>query len=233
MAEKKRFLFYVPSPILKKTPTEKEFNDWKNEKDFAIWLDGKNIPNSELDRYTTKDIVYYSGSFVYKNARTKKHPQLHQFSLYTLQYFDKNLKDSHLKFSGKELRMILMNEKTEKAQPVETKTTRIQDNEIYSLAKVSEIPTFPGGIEKFYQFVGANYKAPEQPNLKGKVYITFIVEKDGSLSEIKSVRDIGFGTGEEAIRVLKLSPKWTPGKIDGNPVKVLYSLPITIQSGEK
>jgi beta-lactamase regulating signal transducer with metallopeptidase domain len=120
---------------------------------------------------------------------------------------------------------------TEEAdQPTKTKTTKVQNNDILNLADVSEKPTFPGGIEKFYQFVGANFKTPSEPNLKGKIYITFIIEKDGSLSEFKILRDIGYGTGAEAIRVLKLSPKWIPGKIDGNPVKVMYSLPITIQS---
>ncbi|PJJ10518.1 beta-lactamase regulating signal transducer with metallopeptidase domain [Flavobacterium sp. 1] len=230
LAEKNRFLNYVPSPKIKKTPTEKEFNNWKNEKNFAIWLDEKNIPNSELNQYSTKDIAYFSGSFIYKNARTKKHPQLHQFHLYTHSYFDENLKDSHLKFSGKELRITVMDKKQKKAQPTETKPIKIQENEIHNLAQISDKPEFPGGIEKFYQFVGTNFKTPSEPNLKGKVYITFIIEKDGSLSDFKILRDIGYGTGDEAIRVLKLSPKWIPGKIDGNPVKVMYSLPITIQS---
>ncbi|MDI5899000.1 energy transducer TonB [Flavobacterium yafengii] len=106
------------------------------------------------------------------------------------------------------------------------------ENEVYNTAGITEKPDFPGGIMEFYKFVGNNFKTPEQPNLKGKVYITFIIEKDGSLSDIKNIRDIGFGTGEEAIRVLKLCPKWIPGKMNGVPVRVMYSLPITIQSGK-
>ncbi|MDI5888983.1 M56 family metallopeptidase [Flavobacterium yafengii] len=104
------------------------------------------------------------------------------------------------------------------------------ENEVYNTAGITEKPDFPGGIMEFYKFVGNNFKTPEQPNLKGKVYITFIIEKDGSLSDIKNIRDIGFGTGEEAIRVLKICPKWIPGKMNGIPVRVMYSLPITIQS---
>ncbi|MDP3679451.1 MAG: M56 family metallopeptidase [Flavobacterium sp.] len=104
------------------------------------------------------------------------------------------------------------------------------ENEVYNTAGITEKPDFPGGMMKFYQFVGNNFKTPEQPNLKGKVYITFIIEKDGSLSDIKNIRDIGFGTGEEAIRVLKLCPNWIPGKMNGVPVRVMYSLPITLQS---
>jgi hypothetical protein len=104
------------------------------------------------------------------------------------------------------------------------------ENEVYNTAGITEKPDFPGGIMEFYKFVGNNFKTPEQPNLKGKVYITFIIEKDGSLSDIKNIRDIGYGTGEEAIRVLKICPKWIPGKMNGVPVRVMYSLPITIQS---
>ena len=106
------------------------------------------------------------------------------------------------------------------------------ENEVYNTAGITEKPEFPGGIMEFYKFVGNNFKTPEQPNLKGKVYITFIIEKDGSLSDIKNIRDIGFGTGDEAIRVLKICPKWIPGKMNGVPVRVMYSLPITIQSGK-
>jgi len=104
--------------------------------------------------------------------------------------------------------------------------------DVYNTAGLTEKPDFPGGIMEFYKFVGNNFKTPEQPNLKGKIYITFIVEKDGSISDVKNIRDIGYGTGDEAVRVLKLCPKWIPGKMDGVPVRVLYSLPITIQSGK-
>jgi len=233
LVEKNRFLNYVPSPKVKKTPTKEEFNSWKNEKDFAIWLDEKNIPNSELNQYSTKDIVYFAGSFVHKNARTKRHPQLHQFSLYTLTYFDKNLKNSHLKFSGKELRITLMNKKQEKVQPTESKAIEIQDDKIYKLADISEIPEYTGGMEAFYKFVSENYKTPKTPDdikLTGKVYVTYIIETNGEISNIKVLRDIGYGTGEEAVRVLKLSPKWTPGKINNEAVRTTYSLPIAIQS---
>ncbi len=106
------------------------------------------------------------------------------------------------------------------------------DNTIYNTAGIEVKPDFPGGMEKFYKFVGNNYQTPEEEGLKGKVYVTFVVEKDGSLTDIKVIRDIGYGTGKEAIRVLNKCPKWTPGEQNGKKVRVLYSLPITIQSAE-
>ncbi len=119
-------------------------------------------------------------------------------------------------------------------EPVGTGTAAVveEDNQVYNTAGIEVKPDFPGGIEKFYKFVGNNYKTPEEEGLKGKVYVTFVVEKDGSLTDIKVLRDIGYGTGAEAIRVLKKCPKWTPGEQNGKKVRVLYSLPITIQSAE-
>jgi len=108
----------------------------------------------------------------------------------------------------------------------------VEDTNIYSSAGIEVKPDFPGGIEKFYKYVGNNYRAPEEEGLKGKVYVTFVVEKDGSLTDIKVVRDIGYGTGQEAVRVLKKCPRWNPGEQNGKKVRVLYSLPITIQSAE-
>ena len=107
-----------------------------------------------------------------------------------------------------------------------------EDNTVHNLAGIEQKPEFPGGIEKFYAFVGKNYQPPEEEGLKGKVYVTFVVEKDGTLTDIKVIRDIGYGTGKEAIRVLKKCPKWLPGEQNGKKVRVLYSLPITIQTAE-
>ena len=91
-------------------------------------------------------------------------------------------------------------------------------------------PSFPGGFEMFFKYVGTNFKIPEEFKGKGKIYIKFFVEKDGSLSDIEIIRDLGFGLGDEAVRVLKESPKWIPGQVNGKPVRMMYSLPISIVS---
>jgi hypothetical protein len=95
---------------------------------------------------------------------------------------------------------------------------------------VEKEPEFKGGILEFYRFLSKNIKYPDamlKKNVQGKVFISLTVEKDGSLSDIKPVRDIGFGAAEEAIRVLKLSPKWEPGYQNGQRVRVRYTLPIS------
>lgn len=90
-------------------------------------------------------------------------------------------------------------------------------------------PEFPGGILAFYKFIGTNFKIPVELKGSGKVILTFMVEKDGSLSEFKIIKDLGFGTADEIIRVLQTSPKWIPGKENNELVRVLYNLPVQIE----
>lgn len=82
----------IPDSNLSKTqpkqPTSSEFESWKNEKEFAIWLDGKPIPNSNLNKLSANDIVHYTGSFIHNNARSDKFPQPYQYSLYTKKGFE-------------------------------------------------------------------------------------------------------------------------------------------------
>ena len=233
--EKKTYLDYIPDPLSKKQPSDKEYNQFKDSKKYAIWIDEKNVPNKTLENYSPKDFAYYIGSSVLKNARSKKFPQPFQYTLYTHNYFEKKLKNSHLKFSGKSIKIMVNNEKRKKIQEKTTpiKTKNQDPNAIYSTAGLTENPEYPGGMEAFYKFVGENYKTPKTPEdvkLTGKVYLTFIIEADGNLSNFKVLRDIGYGTGEEAVRVLKSSPKWNPGTINDEPVRTLYSLPISIQA---
>lgn len=109
------------------------------------------------------------------------------------------------------------------------------DNAVYNTAGIEVKPDFPGGMEKFFKFVDNNFKYPQDAeianiNLNGKkIYATFVVEKDGSLTDIKILRDAGYGTGAEAIRVLKKCPKWISGEQNGKKIRVLYSVPITIK----
>ena len=116
-------------------------------------------------------------------------------------------------------------------EPVGTGVAAVveEDNTVYNTAGIEVKPDFPGGIAKFYEFVNKNFNAPE--DAAGRIMVTFVVEKDGSLTDIK-VRDIGYGTGAEAMRVLKKSPKWSPGEQNGKKVRCTFSLPISIQPQE-
>ncbi|QYJ68327.1 energy transducer TonB [Flavobacterium litorale] len=97
-------------------------------------------------------------------------------------------------------------------------------------ALLDESPEFPGGLEKFYKIVGRKFNAPQlDQEMQLRVYVSFVVEKDGTLTGIKVIRDPGYGAGKEAIRVLKsIETKWKPGKMKGVPVRTAYNLPITV-----
>lgn len=110
---------------------------------------------------------------------------------------------------------------------IEVKSDIIDDNNIYVAVEVK--PEFPGGMQKFYDFVKREYKTPNvDRDLRGNVIVEFVVEKDGSLTDIKVLRDIGHGTGAEAIRTLKKSRKWNPGIQNGIPVRTRFTLPIAV-----
>jgi TonB family protein len=108
------------------------------------------------------------------------------------------------------------------------------EGKLYDLGNVELAPEYQGGQKALNKFLGSRLRYPvraRENKVQGKVYIGFIVEKNGSLSDFKVVRGIGGGCDEEAIRVLKLSPIWKPAYANGKPVRTSYTLPITFQLG--
>lgn len=90
-------------------------------------------------------------------------------------------------------------------------------------------PSFPGGIPAFHDYIQNNLQYPMVARLlglTGKVYLSFIVEKDGSISNVKPIKCLGAGCESEAVRVISMSPKWQPGQLHGMPVRVMYTVPI-------
>ncbi|MHB8206099.1 TonB family protein [Mucilaginibacter sp.] len=105
-----------------------------------------------------------------------------------------------------------------------TDTVAKNDSQIF--AAVEQEPSFMGGTDAFYRFLARNTVYPEAMranNIQGKVIVTFVVEKDGSLSNVRALKGPGYGANEEAVRVVSLSPKWTPGYQNGKPVRVQFT----------
>lgn len=104
-------------------------------------------------------------------------------------------------------------------------------NAIVNSVSLDKLPEFPGGINKFYAYVGTNFEKPEIDNMRTiRIFVSFIIEKDGKMTDIKVLKDPGYGLGKESIRVLKsLRTKWTPGMVAGQAVRTVYNLPILIQ----
>lgn len=103
-----------------------------------------------------------------------------------------------------------------------------EDNNIYNTAGIDVKPEFPGGLDKLTSYVNESYFKTFPSEVKGKVYSIFVVEKDGSLSDIKILRRVDPTKAKELIRILQNSPKWSPGKQNGQTVRVLYSVVMII-----
>jgi protein TonB len=140
------------------------------------------------------------------------------------------LKDSKISTETKEG---ISDESIFSAPPAETPVTETviteikEDNTVFTAVEVN--PSFMGGMQEMYRFLGKNIQYPlaaQRNNIEGKVTVSFIVEKDGSISSVEVLKGLGFGCDEEAVRVVKMMPKWLAGKQNGNAVRVKFTIPI-------
>jgi TonB family protein len=118
--------------------------------------------------------------------------------------------------------------------PIGETSAQGSSDEVYDV--VDEVPEFPGGMEAWFNFMKDNLKYPtlaKDKGIEGTVYISFIINKDGSVSDAEILRGIGGGCDEEALRVVKASPNWNPGKKDGKIVKARMRLPVQYALGKK
>jgi len=131
-------------------------------------------------------------------------------------------------------------ETTTTEKSIESQQTDISDVEIKTEVMkdddppfrfVDEIPEFIGGTEAMLTFIQENLKYPANPSgkrINGQVFLEFVIEKDGSISNVKVLVGINPDLDAEAVRVVKMMPKWKPGKRKGQPVRCLYSIPIRL-----
>ena len=122
------------------------------------------------------------------------------------------------------------NEVIEEYVPVEVEEEDVQEQEIFQI--VEEMPAYPGGDQRLMEYVAKNIKYPQiarETGIQGRVFVGFVVEPDGSVSNVKVLRGIGGGCDEEAMRVVKSMPKWKPGKQRGKAVRVSYMLPVNFK----
>ncbi|ADY51899.1 TonB family protein [Pseudopedobacter saltans DSM 12145] len=103
------------------------------------------------------------------------------------------------------------------------------DNTTYNTASVEQMPAFPGGMEAWAKFLRKNLNYPalaKEAGIQGRVTVSFVVEKDGSVTDVKVLRGIGGGCDEEAVRVIRKSPVWQAGVMNGRKVRVSYVIPV-------
>lgn len=119
---------------------------------------------------------------------------------------------------------------TEEVAEVVTKEEVIEVEEtkpVFTI--VEEMPSFPGGEAERNKFLATNIVYPQQATengIQGTVYVSFVVDSKGNVTDVKVLRGIGGGCDEEALRVVKMMPQWHPGKQNGKQVRVLFNMPI-------
>jgi periplasmic protein TonB len=113
--------------------------------------------------------------------------------------------------------------------PVKLDAEEESEEERQIFMVVESMPEFPGGEPALYKYLAENIKYPQmakESGIQGRVFVTFVVERDGRVTDVRVLRGIGGGCDEEAIRVVAGMPKWAPGKQRGKPVRVQYNLPV-------
>ncbi len=111
--------------------------------------------------------------------------------------------------------------------PPEEEEEEVEEEQIFTV--VESMPEFPGGRAALMKYLAQNIKYPpyaKEAGIQGRVFINFVVETDGSITNVKVLRGIGGGCDEEAVRVVKNMPKWKPGMQRGKPVRVSFNLPV-------
>ena len=108
----------------------------------------------------------------------------------------------------------------------------VVDDQVYNMAMVEQQPEFPGGQQAMYKWLGDHINYPPvaaEEGVQGKVIVEFVVSKTGAVENVRVLRGRHPALDKEAIRVVKAMPNWNPGRNNGNPVKVTYTLPVTFK----
>ena len=117
-----------------------------------------------------------------------------------------------------------------KAQQAPASEVVVVNDSLRIYTTVEKAPSFPGGDNKFIRFLIKNIRYPSNSftkRIEGKVLLTMVIEKDGSITNIRVLKNVSPDIDAEAIRVIKLSPKWEPGMQGGKPVRVQHDIPIS------
>ena len=194
------------------------------EKDPLIVIDGKVASVEQMKALDPKTIDNVN---VVKNEEVKKHYAAHFKADTSNGIIFINTKDYVKKGGSKEVVSVVVNAKNPQQE------AEIEDAEMPKVFDVVEnMPEFPGGMTAMMQFLAENVcypEAAEKAGTQGRVIATFIVEKDGSITNIKIVKSVSEELDAEAKRVIEAMPNWKPGKQSGEPVRVKYTIPITFR----
>jgi protein TonB len=182
--------------------------------------DKRQIDESLLNREVVLDEEMVE---ITKQEEQKPQPVEQPQQTTQLEIVDDNVETEDININAE----VEQNEIIEEYVAPEVVEEEVVEQEIFQI--VEEMPQFPGGEAKLMEYVAKNIKYPQiarETGIQGRVFVGFVVEPDGSISNVKLLRGIGGGCDEEAMRVIKSLPKWKPGKQRGKAVRVSYQIPV-------
>ena len=194
---------------------------------LIAWLafEHKSYDKRELDESLLNREVVLDEEMVEITKQEEQKPQPVETPQQTtqLEIVDDDVETEDLNINAE----VEQNEVIEEYVAPEVVEEEVSETEIFQI--VEEMPSFPGGEAKLMEYVAKNIKYPQiarETGIQGRVFVGFVVEPDGSISNVKLLRGIGGGCDEEAMRVIKSLPKWKPGKQRGKAVRVSYQIPV-------
>ena len=198
---------------------------------FVVWrvFEHKSYDKQMVDTFTRQvEVIEEEMVEITKQEQPKPPVQAPKPQVTQIQVVDNEAEVEDLDIDAEIDQNEIIEEYTYEAPEIEEED--IQEEEIF--LSVEENPEFPGGPAKLLEYVQKNLKYPmmaRESDIQGRVFVGFVVEKDGSISNVRVLRGIGGGCDEEAVRVVQSLPKFKPGKQRGNPVRVQYTLPIVFK----
>lgn len=198
---------------------------------FVVWrvFEYKSYDKQNLDAFTRQvEVIEEEMVEITKQEQPKPQIQTPKPQVTQIQVVDNEAEVEDLDINAE----VDQNEEIEEYvyEAPEIEEEEIVEEEVF--LSVEENPEYPGGPAKLLEYVQKNLKYPmmaRESDIQGRVFVGFVVEKDGSISNVKVLRGIGGGCDEEAVRVVQSLPKFKPGKQRGNPVRVQYTLPIVFK----
>lgn len=200
-------------------------------------LPGVNVVIVNTQKGTTTDA---QGNYSIKLPRGKQ--LVYSFVGYKTQVIEATQKEQNviMYLEPKQLgEVVVVTYETEKMSSTDTSTPSLTPPPVTKegvFTVVEQNPEFPGGMSALGQFLGKNIKYPsaaQRASVQGKVFVVFVVGKDGTVSDARILKGLGFGCDEEALRVTNIMPQWIPGTQNGKPVAVQYNLPIAFRVEKK
>ena len=241
--DKGLFFIYKDTTGIKLIKSDGKIKNDLNKVKYSALIDSVNINNHVpnlyyLKRYKTNntEIKEIVSEFISRNPLLKLDNAVVLYSkrirqMFTMILLEKNKKYYYLVYDHSDKNSALYEESKDYHGYGDTRFFEPGDpNYVYTNQSVEVKPSYPGGMDKLYDFLLKNYVVPTElkEGANSKIFATFIVEKNGSLNYIQIRRDPGYGSGKELVRVLKLLDKWNPAEQEGKKVRSSYNLRFSV-----